>query len=426
MASDPSILGAAVVVVGQPLTVVGIVRDSFKGLTPGPAATDIWVPSRVIPVRLLFGRLRAGVTLAQANGEMRTRYPTSAEGDGDSGLQLVQGLSPPLPPSGYMLVLTTLVVGALVASIAGMSFSLLLLARVATRQGEIAIRLVLGASTPDITRLLGIEVGLVCLGGGVLGLGLGSAAAHMVASRFMAVSEMGTLGLNLAPDWRVFVYMCAPAAVLAFALIRVAAGQVSRADALAAMTSAGGAGGATSRAAPVRARLIAAQIAGVSLLLFVAALFVRSTLAGLTFDPGFDPRGVAIGWIDQTAARGDASRAQRSNRQMLEVVREAHGISHAALVTRIPGNTPSTSLKARSDAVDLGHVSLWCGPAVLAHDPRFVGAAARALDSAPAASAGGACGTASCWAGLGKRRSAGVRSHVAARIRCRQTCARRG
>jgi putative ABC transport system permease protein len=38
---------------------------------------------------------------------------------------------------------------------------------------------------------------------------------------------------------------------------------------------------------------------------------------------------------------------------MLEVVRVAHGISQAALVTRIPGNTPSTSLKARSDAVDL-------------------------------------------------------------------------
>jgi predicted permease len=352
-ASDPAIVGATVVVAGQPLTVVGIARDSFKGLTPGLAATDIWVPSRVIPVRLLFGKLRAGVTLEQANAEMRTRYSTSTDRNGDPGLQVVQGLSPPLQASGYVLVLATLVVGALVASIAGTSLALLLLARVATRRGEIAIRFVLGASARDITRLLGIEVGLVCIGAAVVGLAVGSTSAHIVASRFMAVSEMGTLGLELFPDWRVFLYMCGAAGLLAWVMIRIVAGQISRVDALAAMTSIGGAGGATSRAAPVRARLITSQVAGVSLLLFVAALFVRSTLAGLRFDSGFDAQGVAIGWIDQTSAGGDASRARRSNRQMLEAVREAHGISHAALVTRLPGNTPSRSLKARSDAVDL-------------------------------------------------------------------------
>jgi hypothetical protein len=64
--------------------------------------------------------------------------------------------------------------------------------------------------------------------------------------RVHPVSELGTLGLTLVPDWRVFLYMCTAVAVLASIMIGVVAGQISRADALAAMTSVGGSGGASS------------------------------------------------------------------------------------------------------------------------------------------------------------------------------------
>lgn len=348
-AGDASVLGATIVVAGQPLTIVGVGRAAFTGLSAGVAATDVWVPSRIVRVRQLLGQLRPGVTIAQANAELGVRYPELASRGSDRRLQLRSGLSPPLPPAAYLVVVAALAVGALVAGIAGASFTLVLMARTSAGQAELAIRRALGASTRDITRLLAIEVGLVAAAGALVGLALASALARLAAQRFMAVSEMGTLALDPSPDWRVFAYMLAGALVLGFFVTRVLAEQTARVTALTVVSSAAGAGGATALSLPRRARLVASQVAGVTVLLLLALLFVRSTIAGLVFDPGFDPTGVAIGWIDQTAAAGDVERARLANRQLLETVRQSPAISHAALVSRLPGDTPGRSVKARTE-----------------------------------------------------------------------------
>ncbi len=351
-AEDPSVLGAAIVVAGQPLTIVGVGRASFTGLSTGLAATDVWVPSRIVRVRQLMGQLRPDVTITQANAELAGRYPEIASRGSDRGLHLLPGLQPPLPPAAYLVVVATLAVGAIVTAIAGASLTLLLMARASAGQAEIAIRRALGASTRDITRLLAIEVGLIGVAGAFVGLAVANVLARLAAQHFMAVSELGTLAPDLSSDWRVFAYIFSAALVLASLVTRVLAEQAARVTALAMMSSAAGAGGATARALPRRTRLVASQVAGVTVLLFLALLFVRSTIAGLIFDPGFDPTGVAIGWIDQTAARGDSDRASLANRQLLEIVRQYPAISHAALVSRVPGDTPGSSLKARTEQGD--------------------------------------------------------------------------
>jgi predicted permease len=338
MASDPAAVGSVITVAGQSVTVVGVMAPAFKGLFPNLVAADIWVSTRVLPVQRLFGTLRAGVTFEQANAEIRTRYADLSTPWGSRGLQIERGLQS-VTPGFYGVIAGVVVVGAIVAAIAAASLTLLLLARAATNQAEIAVRLALGASVRDITRLVTLEVAVVSTLASLVGLALASLMADAIARYFIALSEIGTLALDASPDWRVFLYMSAAVFAITFGISTVLAGHASRVEALSSMSAAGGAGGATPNAGRTRTRLITTQIAVVTILLFVSALFARSTLAGLRFDPGFNSTGLAMAWIDQTPSGGDATRARAANRRVLDIVRDAPGVARAALTTRLPGST---------------------------------------------------------------------------------------
>ena len=338
MASDPAAVGSVMTVGGQSVVVVGVMAPAFKGLFANVVAADVWVSTRVLPVRSLFGTLRAGVTVEQANAEIRTRYADVATPWGSRGLEIERGLQS-VTPGFYVAIAAVVAIGAVVAAIAAASLTLLLLARAATNQAEIAIRLALGASDRDITRLLALEVGVVCTLASLVGLALASVLANGIARYFIAVSETGTLALDASPDWRVFLYMSASAFAITFGISAVLAGHASRVEALSSMSAAGGAGGATPNDGRTRTRLITTQIVVVTMLLFVSALFARSSLAGLRFDPGFNSTGLAIAWIDQTPGRGDPTRASAANRRVLDIVRDAPGVVRAALTTRLPGST---------------------------------------------------------------------------------------
>lgn len=352
LGGDPAILGTTILVAEQPVTIVGVVALPFKGLAGNILATDAWVPSHVLRIRQLFGRLRDGITIQQANAEFATRYAELEAAERNRVLEVEQGLFT-LPSSAYALIFLALAVGALVAAVAGASLTLILLARLSLNRAEIAIRLTLGASARDITRLLAIEVGLIGIAAAFLALLVSTTLANVAASYLISVSGMGTVALDTSPDLRLLGYMCLVTLGIAFGVIVILADQTSRVDALMALSSAAGVGGATSRMSGTRTRLIASQVAVVTALLLLATAFVRSTLAGLAFDPGFDVRGVAIAWIDQTGNKGDEGRVRMANRRALEVARQARGVTLAALATRIPGGTPGRSSRARSEGAEL-------------------------------------------------------------------------
>jgi predicted permease len=355
MGSDPGAVGSVITVAGQTVVVVGVMAPLFKGLFANVVAADIWVSSRVLPVRHLFGMLRPGVTFEQANAEIRTRYADLGTPWGTRGLQIERGLQS-VPPGLYVVVVGIVAIGAIVAAIAAASLTLLLLARAATNQAEIAVRLALGASVRDITRLLALEVAVVCTLASMVGLALASILANAIARYFIALSEIGTLALDASPDWRVFLYMSAATFAITFGISVVLAGHASRVEALSSMSAAGGAGGATPNDGRTRTRLIASQVVVVTILLFVSALFARSTVAGLKFDPGFNSTGLAIAWIDQTPSRGDVTRALPANRRVLESVRDASGVVRAALTTRLPGSMSHLfGTRTRSEAAPTTH-----------------------------------------------------------------------
>jgi putative ABC transport system permease protein len=194
---DPQIVGRQVRLDGRPHTVVGVLRA-------GPADRiqhRLYVPLAFQPEQInhdfhwlsVMGRLKPGVTLAQANAEMNQimgriaeAHPASKKGWSVS----VEPLQNNFLPRNTILGLWFLLAGvAFVLLIACANVANLLLARGAVRQRELAVRSSLGASPRAIaTQLLAESVVLAGLGG-LLGIALAVGFMRL----FLAVMPAFTL-----------------------------------------------------------------------------------------------------------------------------------------------------------------------------------------------------------------------------------------
>ena len=181
---DPNVVGRVVRLGRTPTTVVGVMPKGYAF----PVSQSLWVPLRLNPVDHprgggpglgLFGRLAPGVTLGEAQAELAT-WGRRAAADFPS---THQHLRPRVMPyaqsialvSGSELFLTRASYGffvMLVVLICG-NVALLLFARAATREGELAIRNALGASRGRIVAQLFAEA--LVLGGVAAAVGLGVA-----------------------------------------------------------------------------------------------------------------------------------------------------------------------------------------------------------------------------------------------------------
>ncbi len=185
--SDPALVGKTVNVNGIPLTVVGIMPQDFKGLS---GEADLWVPNMMAPALLsgdqltqpfvhwmdVFGRLKPGVTTAQAEAEMPAVVATIKERiPGPPGLQggdikLVPLHESKVDPAIKKAFLILFIAVGFVLLISCVNIANLLLARAFSRRKEIAIRLALGATRRHVIRLLLVESLLLGLCGGLVGL----------------------------------------------------------------------------------------------------------------------------------------------------------------------------------------------------------------------------------------------------------------
>ena len=150
---------------------------------------------------------------------------------------------------------------------------------------------------------------------------------------------------------RVAIYVGLTAAAPALAVVAYTVRDVERIDALSVISSAAGAGGVSPRIGVRTVRLIFLQVSIVVALLFVAAVFSRSVFTNLGANGESDVNSVAIGWIDQSGAKGDSSRARLMNRRILQRALEAPRVVTAALASHVPGGS-SPSPKARTSASD--------------------------------------------------------------------------
>ncbi len=348
-AGDSGIIGRSIVLSGQALTVVGIAAPRFGGSYVG-LVFDLYVPATIAgllgrgPELLtnrdwqtfdVVGRLRAGVTLAQARQELdrvarRTREAVGAEVRGalvkPSGDQGATEIFKPLTVA--LLGVTALVLLVACANVAN-----LLLARGIARRREIAIRLSLGASRTRLVRqLLTESVALAALAG-LAGLGVATWArdlmyAFVPPAPFPIAFSFETSGGTLA-----FAFAATAVAVLAFGLAPALV--ASKPDLVPTLKDDVGAG------VPHRARLqpvlVAGQIALSLVSLVCAGLFLRSLAAAGRVDVGFTaPERVLLVTTDfQLAGVPDSAGAAFAGR-LLERLAALPGVEAASLATMVP------------------------------------------------------------------------------------------
>jgi putative ABC transport system permease protein len=310
-ASD--VIGRQLRLNGAVVTVMGVARPGFIGLN-GLVGPDVWLPfalsgqlqptemrtavnDRSKPILQAVGRLRPGVTMAQAQANLTTvasavarEYPAADQAQTVTvrpiGDVLFGGGSRVVRFAGAVLV----IVAGIVLLIACSNVANLMLARSAAREGEMAVRMALGASRARLVRQLLTES--LCYG--VLSGGFGV---------LLAFSGIQLLAKTL-PATGAFVASRLDTTVLLFTLfISLATGVLFGAlPALTAASRAGVAGvlkdarsaGRSARRASIANALLVGQVALSFLLLVTAALFLRSIQRAYEIDPGFDAARLAV------------------------------------------------------------------------------------------------------------------------------------
>ena len=287
---DAAVIGRAVPMDGEPVTIVGVMPASFQILFPADLWT-LYVPGRGPEQRQMhylqvIGRLKPGVTKTQAEADMAgiashiaAISPATNKGWGITIDPLRESLV------GDDLKSTSFVLGGIVGFVLLMAcanVANLLLARGVGRAREIAVRAALGSGRGRILRQLVTESLLLASIGGAAGLAL-SAAAIRLAPSFM---PKGTLppGIALTLDWRVasFGLLLTIGTGVVFGL--APAWHASEVPLSAALAT--GRSSASRRTRLLRSSLAVIEVAVAVVLLAGAGLLIRTLVALDAVDSG--------------------------------------------------------------------------------------------------------------------------------------------
>ena len=354
-ASDPSALGAAIVLNSRRFTIVGVGPERFAGTEP--IAPDIWVPlgmqSVVSPGAdlltdrdarwlLLAGRIdrgRSRETVASALTVAARRLAAASPSASRAvGVVVVPGTFFTIDPGLRPIILLVMGIVGLVLAIACANVANLVLARTSSRQRELAVRLAIGASRWRVVRQLVTETTLVGLIGGVAGLLL-----SVWTLRFLypvAVSLLpfrwGTVVLDLTPDLRVFAYTFGVALIAGIALGLVPAVQGATPHISAALHDDGAMVRSRFSRTRLRHALVVIQIAVCLMLLVGAGLLARGLQRARALDLGFQTDGVVFTEYDlRRHAYTDAGAAE-FNRSMAVFAAGLPGVHSVALTSHVP------------------------------------------------------------------------------------------
>lgn len=337
--ANKDILGQTVLLNDQPVTVVGVMPAGFRF----SSNSDLFIPMKARlgahsnPNAEVVGRLKAGVTIEQAQAELtgiaekyRTAFPQQMQVGETIGVKPYQEMF----TQGVARMLWVLLgaVGFLLL-IACANVANLQLARAAARQREIAVRMALGAGNGRIVRQLLTEGILLALIGGVLGMLLAVWGTEML----VALLPDGMLPdvVAVGVDWHVLLFvLCASLATgILFGLAPVwQAKQVDVNTALKENATKGG-----SVRGRLRGALVVTEIALSLVLLIGAGLLIRTFSYLVSVAPGFDPNNVLTFQVALRGERYDTTQeAAAFYRDALDRIRVVPGVENAAVINRLP------------------------------------------------------------------------------------------
>jgi putative ABC transport system permease protein len=341
LGGDPAAVGRTITLDGSPHLIIGVVPRDFR--FPN-GEVDVFVPTVWAPEVLArsgsyywyaVAKLREGVSVAAAHAELSSvaaslarDFPGTDRGVPPSIVPLHERLAVGLTPTLRALLGAV----ALVLLIACANVANLMLARATTRQKELAIRKALGAARGRVLRQLLTESALLAAVSVVVGLAMAFACFGYLTRLIPNTLPAGT---TISLDPRVLAFTIVTALVTVILFGAGPAFVAARRDFGAAFGRAVGAHGATMRR--LRAALVAAEIALTVVLLAGAGLLLRSYVAVLSVDPGFDADGLLVAETVLPGSRyPDAADRDAFYRRVLENVRALPGVESAGYTSYAP------------------------------------------------------------------------------------------
>jgi putative ABC transport system permease protein len=349
---DPGVIGRALNLEERSYSVVGVMPPGFDT----PYSAEAWVPMQVsvdgLPLdqraanaNEFIARLKPGVSREQADAELKAlarrleqEYPQVRRGWSFGIVPLRQQLLADLDGRTHRLLVALVVAVAFLLLICCANVANLLLARGVAREGEMAVRLSLGARPGRLARQLLSESLLLALLGGLAGVFL----AYWLQPLLRALNPIQAVGLgaylgDFRIDGRVLLFSLAVTLLTGVVFGLVPAVRAARsAGPLAALKreqrSSVGVGGARSLGA-----LVVGEIAVSATLLVGGALMVQSFERLQRSDLGFRPDTLLTMELPLSPARypGGAQQVQFSE-QLLERVRALPGVVSAGITLNVP------------------------------------------------------------------------------------------
>jgi predicted permease len=385
---DPQVVGRRITVNNTALTIVGVAPPGFFGFEVG-SRPELWWPIKAVRDENLsresswwirvIGRLRVGVSLAQAQAEMETIFqqqindvaarstnwtPTQRRNHFDRHLKLEAGgvgytrLRQQFRQPLFILMATV----GLTLLIACVNVANLLLARAAARRKEITMRLALGAGRFRLLRQLLTESVLLSLLGGAVGLLF---ARVFLRGLIIYLPQQSQTALDVAPDARVLAFTLAVSVITGLLFGLAPAWQATRLNLTASLKDQTGASASRSRLA-LNKTLVVTQVALSLFLLIGAGLFVRSLRNLRSLDTGMNYDNIAQFSLD---IGGGYSPQQRSDlyKRMLTRLETLPGAQSATLLyfsllggggvsfnVSVPGYTPAPDENVSCNVMAVG------------------------------------------------------------------------
>jgi macrolide transport system ATP-binding/permease protein len=350
--SSPSAIGQRIRLNGKEFTIVGVAPERFTGVDVyfRPA---LYVPMAMVPAvgRADFlekrddrgltvrGRLKAGVSLAQAQSDLasiaavlRQTYPVTNRNKAVAvKTELESRIEDDPPDANLMAMLLTLSFCVLMVACANVAG--LLLSRARVRSREIAVRLAIGAGRTSLIRQLLTESLLIAVLGGVVGVVIAYGGVQFFGNLKIPTDMPIVISPQLDARLLLFTLIVSLASTVFFGL--APALRSTRPDLVPSLKS-------SDSNLPGRGRLwgrnslVIGQIAISLILMIVSGLLFKGFRETLGAGPGFRIDHLVMMGFDPSLVRYTPEQCKEFYKRLIENVRSAPGVTSATLASTTP------------------------------------------------------------------------------------------
>jgi putative ABC transport system permease protein len=343
LGSDPHAVGNTIHLDGKPYTVIGVMPASF---TPPAEQADVFVSlmvrdpgagtERDLHFMHTYWRLKAGVTLAQAQADMAAidrrlaeQYPAEEKERKSQLVPLHEWLVGDVRPA--LLVLFGAV--GLVLLIACANFASLLMVRAFAGRQEWAIRAALGAGRGRLIRKALTESVLLSVLGGAAGLLFAQFGTSMLLA--LKPEELARLsGIHM--DTRVLLFVCVVSVLTGIVFGMAPVWIAARADVAEALKESGRSTTASTMGRSIRGILVTSELAVALVLLVGAGLLIKGFSRLRSMNPGFNSANVMTMYLQLPTTRySEIPKRTHFRRELLTRLNSLPGVQ-AAMVSDIP------------------------------------------------------------------------------------------